>query len=221
MKNDDPEKSPAGFARRVLVLFAHPALEKSRVNRRLVEAVRDLPGVTFHDLYQAYPDFHVFVEREQELLVAHDVLVLQHPFFWYSTPALVKEWEDQVLQHGWAYGSKGKALVGKTMVSAITTGGAEVSYQVDGFTGHTIRQLLAPVSQSFRLCGMECLPPFAVHGTLSITSDEIDRQAMDYRRVIEALRDDRIDAAKVADLPRLNLDLDALLGTSKPSSEAT
>jgi len=89
----------------VLVLFAHPALEKSRVNRRLAAAVADLPGVTLHDLYEAYPDFDVDVKREQDLLVAHDVLVVQHPFYWYSTPALVKQWEDLVLEHGWAYGT--------------------------------------------------------------------------------------------------------------------
>jgi hypothetical protein len=42
---------------RVLILFAHPALHRSRVNRGLVRAVRDLEDVTFHDLYEAYPDF--------------------------------------------------------------------------------------------------------------------------------------------------------------------
>jgi len=29
---------------RVLVLFAHPVLERSRVNRRLLDAIRDLDG---------------------------------------------------------------------------------------------------------------------------------------------------------------------------------
>ena len=81
-------------SRRILILFAHPALEKSRVNRRLIAAVRNLPGVTLHDLYEAYPDFHVRVEREQELLMDHDVVVMQHPFFWYSTPALLKDTGD-------------------------------------------------------------------------------------------------------------------------------
>ena len=202
----------SGFVRRVLVLFAHPALEKSRVNRRLIEAVRDLPGVTFHDLYEAYPDFHIRVSREQELLTEHDVLVLQHPLFWYSTPALVKEWEDLVLEHGWAYGSKGTALRGKTMVSAVTTGGRESAYQLNGFNGHTLGQLLVPLFQTFRLCGMECLPPFAAHGTHSMSAEDIRRHAADYRRVVEALRDDRIDVGAVAELPRLNVDLDALLG---------
>ena len=101
---------------RVLILFAHPALEKSRVNRRLSAAVSSLPGVTFHDLYEAYPDFDVDVRREQELLGSHDLVVLQHPFFWYSIPPLLKQWIDLVLEHGWAYGSEGKALVGKEAV---------------------------------------------------------------------------------------------------------
>ena len=31
----------------ILILFAHPALQKSRVNRVLVAGVRDLPGVRY------------------------------------------------------------------------------------------------------------------------------------------------------------------------------
>ncbi len=98
---------------RVLILFAHPALEKSRVNRRLAEAVQSLPGVTFNDLYQHYPDLDIDVEREQQLLVAHDVVVMQHPFYWYSSPAIIKEWQDLVLEFGFAYGPGGTALEGK------------------------------------------------------------------------------------------------------------
>ena len=48
---------------RLLILFAHPALDKSRVHRRLVERVVGLDGVTFNDLYESYPDFDV--QREQ------------------------------------------------------------------------------------------------------------------------------------------------------------
>lgn len=204
---------PAAFARRVLVLFAHPALEKSRVNRCLIEVPRALPGITFHDLYEAYPDFQIRVDVEQDLLTAHDVIVLHHPMFWYSTPALVKEWQDLVLEHGWAYGSKGTALRGKTLLSVITTGGGEDAYRHGGFNDATLRELLLPLFRTFQLCGMCCLPPFAVHGTHGMRDDEIDRHARDYGRVLEALRDGRLDLERPdADLLRLNLDLDALLG---------
>jgi len=54
-------------------------------------------GLTFHDLYEAHPDFDVDVAREQELLLGHDAVLVQHPLYGYSTPPLVKQWEDLVL----------------------------------------------------------------------------------------------------------------------------
>lgn len=211
-ESESPKSSGGDVSRRVLILFAHPALEKSRVNRRLIAAVRDLPGVTFHDLYEAYPDFMIHVEKEQALLGQHDVVILQHPFFWYSPPALVKEWEDLVLEHGWAYGSEGNALRGKVLLSAITTGGREAAYCAQGMNRYTVRQLLAPIEQTARLCGMRYLPPFAVHGSHGMPPDAIEQHAVDYRRVVEALRDDRLSLDGLDALPRINLDLRNLLG---------
>ncbi len=196
----------------VLILFAHPSLRRSRVNRRLVEAVRDLDGVTIHDLYEAYPDFHIDVAHEQGLLVSHDVVVLQHPFFWYSTPAILKEWQDLVLEHGWAYGHDGDALDGKTMLSAVSAGGPEEAYREGGSNRYTMRQFLAPIEQTARLCGMEYLPPFVVHGTHGLRGVELERAAADYRRVIVALRDGTLDPGAVRDLPRINQDLEAVFG---------
>jgi glutathione-regulated potassium-efflux system ancillary protein KefG len=197
--------------RKILILFAHPALERSRVNRELARAAKDLEGVTFHDLYEAYPEFDIDVPREQELLLAHDTVVLQHPFYWYSTPAILKEWFDLVLEHGWAYGHEGTRLRGKEMMSAISTGGGEEAYQEGGHNRFTMRQLLAPVEQTANLCGMAFLPPFVVHGTLELEEPDILRHAGDYRRVLMALRDGRIDLARARRAPRLNSDLDAIL----------
>jgi glutathione-regulated potassium-efflux system ancillary protein KefG len=118
---------------KVLVLFAHPALERSRINRELLAAVRGRSGVTLHDLYEEYPDLQIDVQREQELLLAHDVVILQHPFFWYSAPAIVKEWQDLVLEHGWAYGSDGHALEGKITFNVLSAGGSQAAYQDAGF----------------------------------------------------------------------------------------
>jgi len=196
---------------RVLVLFAHPAFERSRVHRQLVDAVAELPGVTFHDLYEAYPHFDVDVSREQGLLVEHDVLVLQHPFFWYSTPALVKQWEDLVLEHGWAYGTGGTALQGKRLLSAISTGGPEPAYQRGGYNRFTMRQLLVPLEQTARLCGMEYLPPFLVQGTHKLGQDRIHAAAEAYRRLVEALRDDLLDLDALRSHERVPDDFGPLL----------
>jgi glutathione-regulated potassium-efflux system ancillary protein KefG len=196
---------------RILILFAHPAVEKSRVNNRLAAAVRKLAGVTFNDLYEEYPEFDVDVGREQRLLADADLVILQHPFFWYSTPALLKQWEDLVLEHGWAYGSEGTALQGKRILSAITAGGREEAYQPEGHNRFTMAELLRPIEQTARLCGMDWLPPFAVHGTHRMSVEQMERHAADYRRAVEALRDGRLDLAAARERSRLNDDLDALI----------
>jgi len=195
----------------VLILFAHPALQKSRVNAILIDAVRDLDGVTFQDLYEAYPELDIDVRREQELLTAHDVVVLQHPFFWYSTPAILKEWQDLVLEHGWAYGSRGNALRGKCMLSAITTGGREGAYRHEGLNRFSVRELLRPIEQTAHLCGMVYLPPYVVHGTHGMARPRMEEHARDYRRLIAALRDGRLDLEAARDRQRINADLDSLI----------
>lgn len=189
---------------RILLLFAHPALQRSRVNRVLLDAVRDVEGVTVHDLYEAYPDMHIVPAREQELLLEHDLLVFQHPFYWYSTPAILKEWQDLVLEHGWAYGREGTALRGKHWMHVTTTGGREEAYQRDGYNRFTVRELLAPLEQTARLCGCLWWPPYLVQGTHLLADDEIREHAEHYRTTLEQLRNGAIQHADVADLPSLN-----------------
>lgn len=208
LPNDKAPRTAGERNASVLVLFAHPALQKSRVNRVLIHGLDRIAGVTFHDLYEHYPDLGIDVAREQELLVAHEVVVFHHPFFWYSTPAILKEWQDLVLEHGWAYGHAGTALRGKLAVSAVTTGGGETVYSAEG--GRTVRQLLSPIEQTARLCGMTYLAPFIAHGTHRMTTAQMEAHARDYHRFLEALRDKRVDvnAAAAPDVPYVNQDLD-------------
>jgi len=186
------------------VLVAHPALERSRVHRALLARVPALDGLTVHDLYEAYPDFDIDVAREQALLTAHDVIVVQHPFFWYSTPAIVKQWEDLVLEHGWAYGRGGTALAGKHWLHVISAGGREAAYQHEGYNRFTMRELLAPLEQTVRLCGMTWLPPYVIHGTHRLDDAEIARAAEGYAGLLRALHGRQLDLATVLDAPTLN-----------------
>jgi glutathione-regulated potassium-efflux system ancillary protein KefG len=190
--------------RRVLIHFAHPVLERSRVNKRLLDAVRDLEGVTVNDLYEEYPTMAIDVEREQEMLLAHDVIVFQHPFYWYSCPAILKEWQDLVLEHGWAYGAGGTKLRGKITLNAITTGGPAGAYRKEGYNRFTIRELLAPWDQTAHLCGMTFLAPFAVHAALKVATDADLRDARErYRKLVIALRDETLDLERAAAVENL------------------
>ncbi|MDX2244071.1 MAG: NAD(P)H-dependent oxidoreductase [Leptolyngbyaceae cyanobacterium bins.302] len=193
---------------RILILFAHPALEKSRINRHLLQAVKDLDAVTVHDLYEAYPDFHIDVKYEQNLLTSHDIIVFQHPFYWYSSPAILKEWQDLVLEYDFAYGHPEAALAGKKFLSAITTGGTEKAYCREGTNRFSIRELLVPFEQTARLCGMEYLPPFVVYGTHRLREQrQITQHGDDYRSAIVALRDDAVNWDFLRQCKCLNQDL--------------
>ncbi|MBU0692213.1 NAD(P)H-dependent oxidoreductase [bacterium] len=214
MKSEtESQNGGAAADRSILILFAHPAFQKSRVNRILIKGLEGMRGVSFHDLYEIYPDFSIDAAREQALIIEHDVLIFHHPFFWYSTPAILKEWQDIVLEHGWAYGHEGTALRGKIMLSVVTTGGRESAYRRDSFSGRTVREFLVPIEQTARLCGMTYLAPFVAHGTHKMTLDQMAKHAEQYRRLLAALRDHRIDleAASISDLPFINRDLDRLI----------
>ena len=180
---------------RILVLLAHPVRRRSRANAALAAAARQMEGVRLHDLYEAYPDFLIDVEAEQALLLEHDVIVFQHPVYWYSSPAILKEWLDLVLEHGFAYGRAGTALAGKALLSAVTAGGTETAYGPEGLNRHAIAEFLRPFEATARLCRMRWLPPFIVHGTHLLDGAALARHADGYRALLEGLRDAPAEAA--------------------------
>jgi len=149
---------------KVLILFAHPALHFSEANKPLVEAIPDQEHITFVDLYAEYPRFNIDINREQQRLRDHDVILFMFPLYWYSTPSLLKMWQDLVLEFGFADGHEGTALHGKTFLCALTAGGSEEAYHADGYNHFTIRELLQPLEQMANLTGMRYLPPFALFG---------------------------------------------------------
>ncbi len=208
----EESKIPSRPVRRILLLLAHPSLDRSEANRPMADAVVDIEGITLIDLYAEYPDFQIDIDREQQRLLEHDVVVFQHPLYWYSTPAILKEWQDLVLEHGFAYGSEGTALHGKIFFNALTAGGIEAAYRAEGYNHFTIRELLHPLEQTAVLCGMTYLPPFALFGSRTAVEERrIGRHVADWIRLLEALRDDRFDIATAQSLPRLNSDLNVIL----------
>lgn len=177
--------------KKILILFAHPRFEQSRTNKVLVQGIKNKSGVTFHDLYEQYPDFHIDIPFEKQLLEAHDIIIWHHPFYWYSCPPLMKQWIDLVLEYGWAYGPNGAALKGKKCLQIVTTGGSRKVYCSEGKNIYTVNEFLRPFEQTARLCGMEYLPPFAVMGTHQLTLEDLNKFAQQYHQIIDFLQNDQ------------------------------
>lgn len=190
--------------RKILILFAHPRFEHSVVNKSLVDIAKKSASVTFHDLYEEYPDFFIDVEKEKELLLQHDVIIWHHPFYWYSCPPLLKQWIDIVLEYNWAYGKNGNNLKGKYIFNTITTGGAVEAYQKEGKNRFTVNELLAPFEQTAILCKMKYLPPFAVQGTHKIDTSQIKKHSDSYRELLAYLSDPANEPEALKDIKLLN-----------------
>ena len=196
----------------ILIIFGHPAFRRSKINAALRRAVEDLDGITFHDLYARYPDFLIDVPHEQRLCERHDMIVFQHPFYWYSTPSIIKEWFDLVLEHAWAYGSTGTALAGKITFQALTAGGDHTNYRADGINLFSIRELTTPHRATANLCGMDWLPPFAILGIhQGLPENDLFRHAEDYRKTLLALRDNRLALSRARNCELLNQDLNEII----------
>lgn len=182
---------------KVLIIFAHPRFEDSRANAALVDSIPQSDLVTFHDLYENFPDFNIDVNLEKILLASHDIIIWHHPFYWYSAPPLLKQWIDLVLEFGWAYGPHGDVLKNKIIFNAITSGGKREVYQRAGYNRFTVREFLVPFEQTAVLCGMNYLPPFAVQGTHRLTLAELQAAGANYRKLIEHLVKGDFDAAEM------------------------
>jgi glutathione-regulated potassium-efflux system ancillary protein KefF len=170
----------------ILVIVAHPELEQSRANRRLLQAARALGSdvragkIEVRDLYALYPDYLIDVAVEQDALAAARLVVWQQPIRWYGMPPLLKLWCDDVLAFGWAYGPGGVSLRGKDLWLVASTGGPEDSYRPDSYNRYFFNAFLPPYEQTAALCGMRFLPPFVIHGAHRAGDAELAAHAKTY-----------------------------------------
>lgn len=168
---------------KVLLVVGHPDLSQSKANKALVDAVRELAHVTVHDLYATYPDFQIDADAEQALLADHDVIVFQHPVFWYNTTPLLKQWQDKVFTLGWAFtmdGSPSK-LAGKKAVVAVT---AE-HYTPEGANKATIETLLSNWHATLRLCQFDIQSMVKLYGTaFGLTDQDLTTAAKQYNELL-------------------------------------
>ena len=191
---------------KLIVYYAHPGQQFSRANIAMINAARLIKGITIVDLYAEYPRHDIDVPREQQRLLDHDVILFQFPLYWYSTPSLIKEWLDLVLQHGFAYGHDADKLAGKTMMLAITAGGSEEAYTAMGYQHYPLRTFLTPLEQTARLCKMRFTAPYVLYAALSSEIEQtIESHASGYAALLTAIQNDRydFDAAEKHDVLRV------------------
>jgi glutathione-regulated potassium-efflux system ancillary protein KefF len=168
---------------RALVVFADPSLHRSRISRRVAEAVASLPGVQVVDLYQRYPDFYIDVRRERELLKAAPLVLFVFQLGWYAMPALLKEWFDTVFKPEWALEQPGR-LQGKGAWVGVACNSLPADYAPGGRHGRPLVDFLAPIEQTAKACGMRWLEPHVFYGADGSNPDDAAQHAGQLRALL-------------------------------------
>lgn len=170
----------------------------------MIRQAGTVKGVTITDLYQRYPDFDIDIDKEQKLLLQHDVIIWQHPFYWYSVPPLMKQWFDLVLEHGWAYGKKGRALEGKKIFNAFSSGGGTEGYSTGGFNKYPIHDFLKAFERTAELCRTTYWPPFWVPGVHRMEEAMIRLYAQQYQNLLTAISTDLFSEEEISTQSLMN-----------------
>ena len=165
---------------KTIIFIFHPNLTKgSRINHTLPQAAAK-KGFKVRDLYALYPDFQIDVKKEQEVLAAADRIVFQFPIYWYQVPALMKQWLDDVLEYGWAYGSTGTALRGKQLFLVPSFGAGADDYTLTGRFQATFEEILRPIETIKFHTGVDYQKPFITAGALNLSEKDCERKAQSY-----------------------------------------
>ena len=173
------------------LIVGHPDLTASRVNAALTAAAIGLPAVDIRILATLSVNGAFDVEAEQAALSLADDIVLLYPTYWYSTPAPLKRWLDEVLLRGWAYGTgEPGALEGKSLRIVTTTGGTAAGYGVGELHSFEYDVILAPLKATAHRLGMRWLDPLVIHGVRDLDDPALKSLTTRFRLLLTATSDD-------------------------------
>jgi len=168
---------------KTLIIITHPDINHSVVNKRWMKELKKYPDeFRLHHLDTIYPDGIIDVASEQALVEQFDRIIFQFPYYWFYAPPMLKKWFDEVLLHGWAYGSKsGYKLQGKKIALAMSLGVEEEEYAPGARYRYSLKTLTAPFELSFDYVKADYRPFFAFYGLEYNLSDErLEQSVVDY-----------------------------------------
>ncbi|WP_244645676.1 NAD(P)H-dependent oxidoreductase [Salinarimonas ramus] len=177
---------------KTFVLVFHGDPMESKANAALAAAARTLPDVEVVEMQRRYPDMRIDIytdaAAEAAGLLDADRIVLQFPIRWYSTPALLKAWQDAVLTRMYYVpaATEGDRLVGTPLMVAATAGNVAAVYERDGQNFYTLGEILTPLEATAHRCGLPWHEPNIVYGADRLEPEALGAAAEDYRDALAA-----------------------------------
>lgn len=131
------------------------------------ESALSLKDIVWHPIANG----EVNIDKESELLFQFERIVLQFPLYWYSAPASLWRWLDEVWVRGVVYDERGGLLAGKTLGLVVNYGQSPQSFGLAGQNGISITDTLKPFVGIANRTGMTLLPPIVVPQFERMTDD--------------------------------------------------
>lgn len=165
-----------------LILLFHPDYQNSRANRALADAAGSRPGTDVVDMQTLYPDGRISTDAEVARLLAAERIVLQFPVQWYSTPPLLKAWQDAVLTRMFYihYDAEGAKLAGRPLMIAATAGNIPEAYAPSGTNLFSLRDLLKPLQATAHRCTLAWQEPFLIYDARRADAEALAAAAAHY-----------------------------------------
>lgn len=156
--------------KKTLVIFAHPYFEYSTSSVELIKVYNDVENLTFKDLYEEFPDFHIATFRERKRIREYERLVFHFPLIWFSIPPLLKLWIDEVFDMTWTMKTD-HPLQNKDAVIIVTIGGKEENYTEGGMYETTIEELLKSLTLSLKVNQIDVKELITIHNADDSTKE--------------------------------------------------
>lgn len=163
--------------KKVVIISGHPDLKISVANKTILEEIAKLcPTAEICKLDELYPDCNFDVKAEQAALEKADIIIFQYPMHWSNMPGILKLYIDKVMEHGWAYGSKGNALKGKIFIASTTMGVVDSAYSASGMMKHTVAEFYSSLEGFALTCKLDYKKLFSMGGAMCIPGVTTDEQ---------------------------------------------
>lgn len=172
-----------------LVILAHSDYSKSVANKAIIEYLKlNCENLEIRNLIELYPSYKIDVDDEQEALLRHQQIIFQYPLYWYNMPAILKQYFDSVLTHGFAYGKDTHLLEGKLFIPSITIGAPKEDYRANGDAHFRVNEFCKNLEQTAYYTKMIYIDPLYFHGTSPVlfTQQEIEQKAKIYAKDLAA-----------------------------------
>lgn len=169
---------------KTLILISHPKLADSATQEFLKTAGKSQANVDFEYIDDLYKGTKIDVIQQQRQLTKYSRIIFQFPMYWYSSPASLKQYMDDVFTRKFVVADH--LLRNKELGIVVTLGDAEAEFQAGGGEHYTISELLRPFEAFANKAGMTYLKPFVVNQFGYLEEDQKELLLVNYLQYVSA-----------------------------------